>query len=120
MTAQANNADSKSWVLDGEHALKEKGVGRGIHQSDVICSTFAWLKEASQSLEYGKNYDGYWNGKLFVKQVHPRINFDYDIHWLMSQNSLPRKLFLHLNMPMVLVIKLLSWLTILRNTCILC
>jgi hypothetical protein len=27
------------------------------------------LPEASQTLEYGKNYDGYWNGKLFVKQV---------------------------------------------------
>jgi hypothetical protein len=28
-----------------------------------------WLKEASQSLEYGKNYDGYWTGEMFVKQV---------------------------------------------------
>jgi hypothetical protein len=27
------------------------------------------LREASQTLEYGKNYDGYWNGELFVKQV---------------------------------------------------
>ena len=116
MTAQANNADSKSWVLDGEHALKKKGAGRGMHQSDVICSTFGWLKEASQSLEYGKNYDGYWNGELFVKQVRPRINFDYDIHLLMSRNSLLRKLFLHLIKLMAQVIKLLSWSTILRDT----
>lgn len=69
MTAQANDGKRKSWVLEGEHALKKKGVGRGIHHSDVICSTFGWLKEASQSLEYGKNYDGYWTGELFVKQV---------------------------------------------------
>ena len=63
-----------------------------------------------------ENYDGYWNGELFVKQVHPRINFDYDIHLLMSRNSLLRKLFLHLNELMAQVIKLLSWLTILRDT----
>jgi hypothetical protein len=44
-------------------------VGRGIHKSDVICSTVGWLEEASQTLEYGKNYDGYWTGELFVKQV---------------------------------------------------
>ena len=55
--------------MEGEHALKKKGVGWGIHQSDVICSTMGWLEEASQSLEYGKNYDGYWTGELFVKQV---------------------------------------------------
>lgn len=69
MTTQANDGKRKSWVLDGEHALKKKGVGRGIHQSDVICSTVGWIKEASQSMEYGKNYEGYWTGELFVKQV---------------------------------------------------
>lgn len=69
MTAQANDGKRKSWVLDGEHALKKKGVGRGIHQSDIICSTFGWIKAASQSMEYGKNYEGYWTGELFVRQV---------------------------------------------------
>jgi hypothetical protein len=69
MTAQANDGVKKSWVLDGEQPLKKKGVGRGIHQSDIVCATFGWLEEASQSLEYGKNYEGYWNGELFVKQV---------------------------------------------------
>jgi hypothetical protein len=49
--------------------LLKKGVGCGSHQSDVICSTVGWLKEAGQQLEYGKNYDGYWMGKLFMKQV---------------------------------------------------
>ena len=68
-TTQANDGKKKSWVCENEHALKKKGVGRGIHQSDVICSTMGWLKAASQSLEYGKNYEGYWNGELFVKQV---------------------------------------------------
>ena len=52
-----------------EQPLKKKGPGQGLHQSDAICSTVGWLCEASQTLEYGKNYDGYWNGELFVKQV---------------------------------------------------
>jgi hypothetical protein len=69
MTAQANDGMAMSWVWQGEQPLKKKGVGRGLHQSDVICSTVGWLREASQTLEYGKNYDGYWNGELFVKQV---------------------------------------------------
>ena len=68
-TTQANDGRKKSWVHENEHALKKKGAGRGIHQSDVICSTMGWLGAASQSLEYGKNYEGYWNGELFVKQV---------------------------------------------------
>ena len=43
----------------GRTAIEKKGVGHGLHQSDVICSTLGWLKDASQTLEYGKNYDGY-------------------------------------------------------------
>jgi hypothetical protein len=55
--------------MEGEQPLRKKGVGRGLHQSDIICSTVGWIEEASQTLEYGKNYDGYWTGELFVKQV---------------------------------------------------
>ena len=69
MTAQANDGQKFSWVLNGEHALKKKGVGHGQHESQVICSTVGWLKAAGQSLGYGKNYDGYWTGEMFVKQV---------------------------------------------------
>ncbi|KAJ3805122.1 hypothetical protein F5876DRAFT_91626 [Lentinula aff. lateritia] len=69
MTAQANDGLKWRWVFEGEHAIRKKGVGRGIHQSDVICSTYGWLKDASQTLEYGKNYEGYWNGELFIKQA---------------------------------------------------
>ncbi|EPS97533.1 hypothetical protein FOMPIDRAFT_1031940 [Fomitopsis schrenkii] len=72
-TARPNDGVKKSWVLEGEFALKKKGQGRGIHQSDVICSTVGWLAEASQSMDYGKNYDGYWNGALFVKQLQEKI-----------------------------------------------
>ena len=68
-TAQQNDGKKASCVYKGEHTLKKKGVGRGIHQSDVICSTFGWLKDASQSLEYSKDYKGYWTGEMFVKQV---------------------------------------------------
>ncbi|KAF9649985.1 hypothetical protein BDM02DRAFT_3260022 [Thelephora ganbajun] len=38
-TTQANDGKKMSWVYEKEHALKKKGAGRGIHQSDVICST---------------------------------------------------------------------------------
>jgi hypothetical protein len=69
MTVQAHDGKKKSWVMDNEHALKKKGVGHGMHHSEVICSTVGWLKEAGQDLEYGKNYDSYWMGELFVKQV---------------------------------------------------
>ena len=58
-TTQANDGKKKSWVHKNEHTLKKKGVEQGIHQSDVICLTIGWLKMASQSLEYGKNYEGY-------------------------------------------------------------
>jgi len=44
---QANDGKKKSWVHENKHALKKKGAGRGIHQSDVICSTVGWLKLAS-------------------------------------------------------------------------
>ena len=84
MMSQANDGKAKSWVLDSAHAMKKKGMGHGIHQSDVICSTVGWLKEASQSMEYRKNYDGYWNRKMFVKQVQLflifTIVFDTE-HW---------------------------------------
>ena len=69
MTAQANDSAAKESVFMGQHKLQKKGAGHGIHQRGIICSTIGWLKEASQTLEYSKNYDGYWNGKLFIKQV---------------------------------------------------
>ena len=68
-TTQANDGQRVGWVLDGEQPLKKKGPGHRLHQSDVICSTVGWLKDASQTLEYWKNYNGYWTGELFMKQV---------------------------------------------------
>ncbi|KAJ3553136.1 hypothetical protein NP233_g12718 [Leucocoprinus birnbaumii] len=73
MTAQCNDGQQWSWIWKGEQPLKKKGVGRGLHQSDVIASTVGWLKDASRTLEYGKNYEGYWNGELFVKQIKEQI-----------------------------------------------
>jgi len=69
MTAQANDGKKSGWVYKDEQPLKKKGAGRGIHQSDCICSCHGWIEGASQTLEYGKNYEGYWNGELFIKQV---------------------------------------------------
>ena len=69
MTAQANDSQVKSWVFEDQHSLQKKRAGWRIHQHDVICFTDGWLKDASQSLEYSKNYDRYWTWELFIKQV---------------------------------------------------
>ena len=69
LTMQTNNSEKEGWVLEEEQPLKKKGAGRGLHQSDAICSTYGWLKGAGATMEYGKNYKGYWVGELFVKQV---------------------------------------------------
>ncbi|KIK18907.1 hypothetical protein PISMIDRAFT_54765, partial [Pisolithus microcarpus 441] len=65
--------EGKNWVFEDEHQLRKKGVGRGIHRSDVICSTVGHLVDAGESLEYGKNYDGYWTGERFCKQMLEKI-----------------------------------------------
>ena len=87
MTAQAHDTVLKSWVLGDEHALRKKGVGRGLHQSDVICSTVGWLQDASQTLEYGKNYEGYWTGEMFVKQVSLCFKSSTMLHFSLHLNS---------------------------------
>jgi hypothetical protein len=52
-----------------EQPILKKGAGRGSNQNDVICSTYGWLANAGVQLEYGKNYEGYWTGEMFVAQV---------------------------------------------------
>ena len=68
-TNTANDGPKASWVLEGEQPILKKGAGRGSHRSDVICSTHGWLANAGVQLEYGKNYEGYWTGEMFVAQV---------------------------------------------------
>lgn len=69
ITAQANDTVLKSWVFDNQHKLRKKGIDHGLHQSDIICLTVDWLAEANQTLEYGKNYNGYWTGDMFYTQI---------------------------------------------------
>ncbi|KXN87524.1 hypothetical protein AN958_08597 [Leucoagaricus sp. SymC.cos] len=71
--AQANDGMKYGWYENGEQLLKKKGAGHGIHQSDVICTTVGWMKDASETPKYGKAHEGYWNGELFVKQLHKKI-----------------------------------------------
>jgi hypothetical protein len=63
-TIQANDGYKAGWGPEDEQPLLKKGAGHGSHWSDV-----GWLEEAGQQLEYRKNYDGYWTGELFMKQV---------------------------------------------------
>ncbi|KAJ3884844.1 hypothetical protein GG344DRAFT_91443 [Lentinula edodes] len=69
MGGEAHDGQKKGWVLEDNQPLKKKGPGRGIHQSDFICSTVGCLKDASVTLEYGKNHEGFWNCELFIKQL---------------------------------------------------
>jgi len=46
-----NDGDKEGWVLDRDQPLKQKGAGRGLHQSDVICSTYRWLQGASVTMD---------------------------------------------------------------------
>ena len=115
MTAQANDARAKSWVFEDQHALRKKGVGRGIHKSDIICSTVGRLKDASQTLEYRKNYEGYWTGELFVKQVRTRQQNIWAETNVMSHSSL-RKSFLPSKRHMDPFTKRSSWWIILKVT----
>ncbi|KAG2120243.1 hypothetical protein DEU56DRAFT_873874 [Suillus clintonianus] len=73
LSTAPNNGQSMSWVPDGEHKLRKKGAGRGLHQSSIICSTVGHLEEAAHTIEYGKNYDRYWNGEMFVAQLRNKI-----------------------------------------------
>ncbi|KAJ7865737.1 hypothetical protein B0H14DRAFT_3442767 [Mycena olivaceomarginata] len=73
MTAQCNDGPTKSWVLEGEQPLRKKGVGRGLHRSDVICSTVGYILDAGEELEYGKSYEGYWDGTKFMVQLKNKI-----------------------------------------------
>ncbi|KAG2151186.1 uncharacterized protein EDB93DRAFT_1275952 [Suillus bovinus] len=73
LSTASNDGQSMSWVPDGEHKLRKKGAGQGLHQSSIICSTVGHLEEAAHTIEYGKNYDGYWNGEMFVAQLHNKI-----------------------------------------------
>ena len=65
-TSQANDGHGKGWVHDNQFPLQKKGHGQGLHESSAICGTVGYLKEGWQT---GKNYDGYWTGELFIKQV---------------------------------------------------
>ncbi|KAJ7346460.1 hypothetical protein DFH08DRAFT_914543 [Mycena albidolilacea] len=67
---KANNADKSKWVLKGEMPIRKKGVGHGIHRSDIICSTVGHINDTGESMEYGKHYEGYWDGAQFIKQGH--------------------------------------------------
>ncbi|KAH7919570.1 hypothetical protein BV22DRAFT_1108019 [Leucogyrophana mollusca] len=73
LSTASNDAVDRYLVLDDEFRLWKKGAGRRIHRSDVICLTSGHMADAGQSIEYGKNHDGYWTGEMFVKQLIEKI-----------------------------------------------
>lgn len=94
----------------GKQPLLKKGAGCGSQWSDVTCSTVDWLKDVGQQLEYGKNYEGYWTGALFVKQVGNSQVFlnnawsqivqtaqrkDHPCFWLITLKAIPHIQMMH-------------------------
>jgi hypothetical protein len=88
MTAQANNADKWVWCLKGEMPICKKGVGRGIHRSDIICSTVGHIMEAGEGLEYGKNHDGYWMARSSSNRYAPPLS-PLQVSFLLSWRRKP-------------------------------
>jgi hypothetical protein len=68
-TCMANDGPKSLWVPHDKQPILKKGAGCRSHQSDVICSTYGWLRNAGVQFEYGKNYEGYWTGEMFVEQI---------------------------------------------------
>lgn len=90
--SQANDGHDKGWVQNDEFPLQKKRQGRGLHESGAICGTVGYLKEGRQTLEYGKNYNSYWTGELFIKQAcasfslsHSHIS--YQTNYLISSKK---------------------------------
>jgi hypothetical protein len=50
-TCTVNDGPKAPWVLEGEQPILKKGTGHGSHCSDVICSTFGWLKQEATKKE---------------------------------------------------------------------
>jgi hypothetical protein len=65
-------------------------------------------------IEYGKNYDGYWTGELFVKQVIANTHYFMQIIETLYV-SFVKRLSLHSKKLIGLAIKPCSWLTILKD-----
>jgi hypothetical protein len=62
-------AQRRAGCLKKNNPCARKGVGRGLHRSDIISSTVGYIADAGVQIEYGKNYDGYWDGMMFMNQV---------------------------------------------------
>ena len=114
-TFHAHEGRSKGWSEKGKQPLLPKGRGRGLMISDFVDEHNGFLqlteeehKQAKRELndnafprysrevlEYGAEHEGYWNNKMFIKQVKKaaRIaSFKYpeDTHnviWIFDQSS---------------------------------
>ena len=51
---QANDGEKAGWGSEGEQPILKKRACCGEQESDIICSTYGWLKDAGEQLGYGK------------------------------------------------------------------
>ncbi|KZV70014.1 hypothetical protein PENSPDRAFT_632253 [Peniophora sp. CONT] len=61
------------WVPKGEQPLRKKGVGQGIHVSGFVDSVNGWMHKAHETLEYGKNHEGWWTGEHYIQQLNNKL-----------------------------------------------
>ncbi|KAH8928814.1 hypothetical protein BT69DRAFT_1307230 [Atractiella rhizophila] len=72
-TFTANDGKKFGWYLHGQADLRKKGQGRGIHRSAFVSLTVGWMEDAGVGIEYGKNYEGYWNAAKLIAQVRDKF-----------------------------------------------
>ncbi|KAH8913969.1 hypothetical protein BT69DRAFT_1343774 [Atractiella rhizophila] len=51
----------------------EERYRKGIHWSDFNCSTYGWLEDVGEQLEYGKGHEGYWDAVKLIEQVEKKF-----------------------------------------------
>ena len=54
MTAQANDTNAKSWVLEDQHRLQKKGVGCGIHKVTSSAQQLVGSRQQAKALSMEK------------------------------------------------------------------
>ncbi|KAF0716714.1 Aste57867_2706 [Aphanomyces stellatus] len=77
----ANDDGGKGWSQADNHDLHKKGRGRSIMVSDFLCPCHGRLYNISngvktyttQTLDIGKNNEGYWTCEHMIKQVRDEV-----------------------------------------------
>ncbi|CAG8853168.1 23316_t:CDS:1, partial [Gigaspora margarita] len=77
-TFHTYNGQHAVWGPEGEHPLRKKGLGPGVHVSDFLTKTIGRLKddleEVREMIVIGARYDGFWDIPKLLQQVKRAVN----------------------------------------------